>query len=79
MRQVEAEHMSASAIGFEDAAKYSQRRGLSAAVCADQTEYFARAKGEFQVLDRNPMTVVSGYVPNRDKSFASHGRGRDVV
>src|SRR5260370_16295545 len=71
--------MSAPPIRFEDAGKYSECRGLSAAVCADQTEYFACAKVEVQALDGNPMTVVLGYVPDRDKGFTNRGRGRDVV
>src|SRR5271168_5399854 len=71
--------MSAPSIRFEDAGKYSERRGLSAAICADQTEHFACAKVEVQTLDGNPMTVMSGYVPDRDQGLTNRGRGRDVV
>ena len=51
---------------------------VSAAVGADQTKYFARAKVEVQALNGNPMTVVLGYVPDRDKSFPNGGTGGDV-
>src|ERR1700722_7073518 len=71
--------MSAPPIRFEDAGQYSECRGLSAAVCADQTEYFACAKVEVQALNGNPVTVALGYVPDRDKGFTNRGRGRDVV
>src|SRR5260370_11878650 len=71
--------MSAPPIRCEDARKYSERRGLSAAVCADQTEYFACAKVEVRALDGNRMIVALGYVPDRDKGLTNRRRGRDVV
>src|SRR5215510_8432195 len=55
--EVEAEHVAVPLVWCEDPRKYAQRRGLPAAVRADEAKDFARLQRQGQLLDRHTLRV----------------------